>query len=284
MVVTDPARVTDNLRFFKMTGSGNDFVVVDVRKTSAAHLTAPATIQALCARGTGIGADGLVLLEMTPGADFRMAYYNADGSRASMCGNAALCCTRLVYELGLPASKDVAFETDAGPMQGRLRDGQPEIDMTEASGVRPTTEISLERTERRMGYAVVGVPHLTVLCDDVESIDLARRGKGLRSDPSVLPAGANANFVSKAALGGTWAMRTFERGVEGETLACGTGAVATAILLTEWGLASNPVALQTRSGRGLTVRLERRGERWKPSLAGEGRIVFEGLGRELTPT
>jgi len=114
------------LSFFKMSGSGNDFVVVDVRTHQIPQLTEAETIRALCARGTGIGADGLVLLEAAPEVDFRMAYYNADGSRASMCGNAALCCTRLATELGGPNSRDLLFETDAGRMKGRIRDGVPE--------------------------------------------------------------------------------------------------------------------------------------------------------------
>jgi diaminopimelate epimerase len=132
-----------------------------------------------------------------------------------------------------------------------------------------------------MGFADTGVPHVVVLCHDVDSVSLDTRGKELRSHPRVMPAGANANFVSALDGGATWAMRTFERGVEGETLACGTGAVATAVLLTEWRLADGAIGIRTRSGKVLTVRLTRDGETWKPSLSGEGRIVFEGMAREL---
>ena len=269
------------LSFFKMSGSGNDFVVVDVRTHEIPQLTEPETIRALCARGTGIGADGLVLLEAAPEVDFRMAYYNADGSRASMCGNAALCCTRLATELGGPDSRDLLFETDAGRMKGRIRDGVPEIDLTPVTLVVDKAAISPERGEERIGFAVAGVPHLTVLCDDVERVQLDRRGRALRLDPTVMPDGANANFVSKDSKSGVWDMRTFERGVEGETLACGTGAVASAVLLTRWGVAKSPVSIRTRSGLALTVRLSRSQDAWLPSLSGEGRIVFEGRGREL---
>jgi len=270
------------LNFFKMSGSGNDFVVVDVRTRQIPQLTDAETIRALCARGTGIGADGLVLLEAAPEVDFRMAYYNADGSRASMCGNAALCCTRLATELGGPNSRDLVFETDAGRMKGRIRDGVPEIDLTPVTLVVDKAAIPPEPGEQRIGFAVAGVPHLTVLCEDIERVQLDRRGRSLRLDASVMPDGANANFVSKDGQSGVWAMRTFERGVEGETLACGTGAVASAVLLTCWGVAKSPVSIRTRSGLTLTVRLSRSQDAWLPSLSGEGRIVFEGRGRELT--
>ena len=270
------------LDFFKMSGSGNDFVVVDVRTRQIPQLTEAETIRALCARGTGIGADGLVLLEAAPEVDFRMAYYNADGSRASMCGNAALCCTRLATELGSPNSRDLVFETDAGRMKGRIRDGVPEIDLTPVTLVVDKAAISPEPGEQRIGFAVAGVPHLTVLCDDVGRVQLDRRGRSLRLDPTVMPAGANANFVSKDGQTGVWDMRTFERGVEGETLACGTGAVASAVLMTRWAVAKSPVSIRTRSGLTLTVRLSRTEDAWLPSLSGEGRIVFEGRGRDLT--
>ena len=272
-----------DLSFYKMSGSGNDFVVVDVRARAVTGLTETETIQALCARGTGIGADGLVLLESERDADFRMVYYNADGSRASMCGNAALCCTRLARELGSPASRDLVFETDAGRMRGRIRDGMPEIDLTSVTVVAEKTKIPTGPGEERIGFAVAGVPHLTVLSEDVASVQLDTRGRELRFHQTVMPDGANANFVSRAGKSGVWEMRTFERGVEGETLACGTGAVASAVLLTGWGVAQPPVSLRTRSGRTLTVRLTREGEAWLPSLSGEGRIVFEGRARELRP-
>ena len=270
-----------DLSFYKMSGSGNDFVVVDVRARPVPGLTETETIRSMCARGTGIGADGLVLLESERDVDFRMVYYNADGSRASMCGNAALCCTRLATELGSAPSRDLVFETDAGRMRGRIRDGVPEIDLTPVTVVKEKAAIPAEVGEQRIGFALAGVPHLTVLCEAVEQVRLDDRGRSLRFHQSVMPEGANANFVSRA--GPSWTMRTFERGVEGETLACGTGAVASAVLLICWGVAHSPVALRTRSGRTLTVRLTREGQAWLPSLSGEGRIVFEGRAKELEP-
>jgi diaminopimelate epimerase len=128
--------------------------------------------------------------------------------------------------------------------------------------------------ESRIGYAIAGVPHLTILVRDLEHADVNGRGRALRAASEIGPDGANANFVSNE--GASWAMRTYERGVEAETLACGTGAVASAILIQSWGLGTAPIDLRTRSGKTLSVKLERDGERWLPTLAGEGRIVFRG--------
>jgi diaminopimelate epimerase len=262
------------IRFYKMSGSGNDFVGVDARETAHEELHDAAVIQRLSARGTGVGADGLVLLAAEPGRDFRMIYYNADGSRASMCGNAALCCTRLATALGAGGERGLEFETDSGPVRGRVVSGRPEIDLAPVTIVRPEAPVSASAGERRIGYAIAGVPHLTVLIDDVERADIDGRGRALRWAKELAPAGANANFVARSDRG--WAMRTYERGVEGETLACGTGAVASAILLEAWGLDKGPIDLQTRSGRTLTVTVRRDGTTLWPTLAGEGRIVFTG--------
>ena len=274
--------------FVKMSGSGNDFVFLDARGTPDADpLETAALIRALCARGTGVGADGAVFLGAArgPEAALEIRYYNSDGSRASLCGNATLCATRLAVELGIAPAAGFGMETDSGRLSVRVAGGRPEIDLQPVRRVEPSVGIDLQPGERRIGYAVAGVPHLVVLDDDVEGVDLRRRGAELRRHPALDAAGANVNFVSARDAGG-WRMRTFERGVEDETLACGTGAVATAILLASWGLAGQPVVdLETRSGRPLAVTVRRAadGASWQPSLAGEGRIVFRGVLEELLP-
>ena len=277
MVGSHGTRLMGGLRglpFYKMSGSGNDFVVVDARRDGHAELEDAEVIQRVCSRGTGVGADGVVLLAAEPGVDFRMVYFNADGSRASMCGNAALCCTRLFAELAGRGTGEIVFETDSGRITARLRDGLPEIDLAAVETVQPELRLSGVGGADRMGYALVGVPHATVLTGDVEQVDVVGRGRAIRKARELMPAGANANFVSGRK--GSWAIRTYERGVEGETLACGTGAVASAILIVSWGLDVSPVRLTSRSGRTLTVTLRRDGSRWLPSLSGEGRIVFQG--------
>jgi diaminopimelate epimerase len=263
--------------FYKMSGSGNDFVFVDARDEPPGRLAEPSEIQRVCARGTGVGADGIVFLERSTAAAVRLTYLNADGSRAEFCGNATLCTTRLAAELGIGSPSGLAIETDSGLVSARMGDWGPEIDLQPVTEVRTEAGLGLAQGERRMGYATVGVPHLVIECDDVSTVDVVGRGRPLRHDPS-LPKGANANFVDAR---GPRRMRTYERGVEAETLACGSGAVATAILLTLWGQATGPVELETRSGRVLRVRLRRDGSAWYPTLIGEGRVVFEGKLSEI---
>jgi diaminopimelate epimerase len=264
--------------FFKLSGSGNDFVFVDTRDAPAGPLATPDVVSAICSRGTGIGADGVVFLEASPRASIRMIYLNADGSRADLCGNATLCTARIARELGIVRDGEFTIETDVGVLAARFRSGTPEIDLRPVSEVRSDAGIPLERGESRMGYAVAGVPHLVILVDDLEAIDVVGRGRPLRRHPS-LPAGANVNFVRDDG-NGNFSYRTYERGVETETLACGTGAVATAVLMTDWGLARGPVRLRTRSGRELHVRLGGTA-RTTPSLSGEARIVYRGNFGEL---
>ena len=264
--------------FYKMSGSGNDFVFVDARTDPAEELTDPRTIDAVCARGTGVGADGIVLLEQSPHATVGIRYFNRDGSLAALCGNATLCATRLAVELGAAPASGFTIETGSGVVAARVRAGVPEIDLQPVAEVRPAADVDLDPTERRAGFAVVGVPHLCLLVDDLDAVDVVGRGAPLRRHPSFRQ-GANVNFL--AGDGDRWRVRTYERGVEAETLACGSGAVASAILLTTWGLAHGPVGLVTRSGRTLTVSLRREGATWLATLAGEGRIVFTGRMGEL---
>jgi diaminopimelate epimerase len=265
-------------RFWKMSGSGNDFVVFDSRGVEArtGSWEQPEAIQTLCARGTGVGADGVVVLAepRRAGAALAMRYYNSDGSRGAFCGNATLCVTRLARDLGLGGDGQLTLETDSGLVPARMSEAGPEIDLPAVSeSLLDVPELALDRGERRIGFALAGVAHLVVRCDDVERVPLSERGRELRRS-EFRPGGANVNFVS--ARDGRWSIRTFERGVEGETLACGSGAIASAILLARWNEATDSTSLITRSGRALSVRLSREGESWKPTLAGEGRIVFTG--------
>jgi len=265
--------------FFKMSGSGNDFVVFDARTEPAGQLATPRVIRDVCARGTGVGADGMVFIEPTStnGAQFRMRYFNSDGSVAEMCGNAALCVTSLASQLGAGSAAGMRFETDSGIASARMCDGQPEVDLWPVTDVRPAAEIALEPGEQRIGYAIVGNPHVVILRDELETPEIVRRGRAILLHEYVRPGGgANANFVARRPDGG-FDIRTYERGVEAETLACGTGSVSTAILLAAWGEAGLETTLRTRSGRSLTITLRREGSAWLPTLRGEGRVVFRGL-------
>jgi diaminopimelate epimerase len=277
------------LPFTKMTGSGNDFVFFDGRLTPLARVTSPEVIRRICNRNNGIGADGLVVLEPAgDGAAVTIHYFNSDGSPADLCGNATLCSTALAAQWDMASPAGMRLTTGAGVISSRLTGhgpGQlPEIDLQPVMDVRPTVDIERAPGEQAVGFAMAGIPHLVVLCEDAEAVPLRERGPVLRHHPSLGAAGANVNWVSRQ-RDGRWRYRTFERGVEGETLACGTGAVATAVLLSAWGLAAGPaVTILTSSGRELQVRLPTAGGenaaaegRGHPSLRGEGRVVFRGV-------
>ena len=272
-------------RFWKMSGSGNDFVVFDSRgvEEHAASWEGPEAVQTLCARGTGVGADGVVVLA-DPGhaeASLAMRYYNSDGSRGAFCGNATLCVTRLAHDLGMDRERQLVIETDSGLVPARMGPSGPEIDLpTVLESSLDVPRLTLQPGESRIGFALAGVAHLVVRCDDVERVPVSERGRELRWS-EFRAGGANVNFVS--VRDGCWSIRTFERGVEGETLACGSGAIASAILLARWNESGHSTSLRTRSGRELSVRLSREGESWKPTLAGEGRIVFTGELAEWSP-
>lgn len=263
--------------FFKLSGSGNDFIFIDARREPPGRLEQADVVGAVCARATGVGADGIVFLE--PGSNaserFSIRYLNRDGSLAMLCGNASLCSVRLAAELGIVTpGEDFAFGTSAGLARGRLTTAGPEIDLQPVTELQAEAPFSLRAGERRIGFAMVGVPHVVILCDDIESVDVVGRGRPIRYDPA-LKVGANVNFVGRDAAG--WAMRTYERGVEAETLACGTGSVATAALLANWGESGAATEIRTRSGLPLRIRFRETAPGVvTPSLAGEGRVVFRG--------
>ncbi len=268
------------LPIYKMTGSGNDFVMVGGRISTPDDWT-PADVQAACARGTGVGADGLVFV--TPGSHpgaVRMIYFNSDGSRAAMCGNAALCSTTLAAHLSLGAADGMDLETDAGTYRSRAAGpGRAELRLAPVEAPAEVPGLGLAPGEQRAALGQVGVPHLVVLLDDVDQLDLMGRGRALRLDPALGPEGANVNFISPGGSDREWRMRTYERGVEAETLACGTGSVAAGCAIQEWGLGRLPINIVTRSGRLLEIKATKAagggyGDVW---LAGEGRMVFRGV-------
>lgn len=266
-------------KFWKMSGSGNDFVFFDARTDAPGVFSTAKVIDQLCARATGVGADGVVFLQNDATEAFRIRYFNRDGSLAELCGNASLCSARLATELGVASARGFRFATDAGVISARLVAEEPEIDLQPVRGLRLDAGVSVRAGEQRIGFADTGVPHLVVLVDDAERVDVGARGRELRFDQS-LPDGANVNFVSRADAGG-WRMRTYERGVEAETLACGTGTAATAVLLESWALNGPEARVRSSAGRVLTATVRRHGVEIRPSLRGEARIVFVGELAEL---
>ncbi len=265
--------------FYKMTGSGNDFVMFDGRHVKAQELTAKGIV-AICDRRLGIGADGVILLEPTDrdGVHFVFRFWNSDGSPGPMCGNGALCATRLAGILEFNRiGEEVRFATPAGIHRGRVVDGESEILLPDCPAPKTVPAVKTVAGEEAPTLASPSVPHLVMRVKDVDRVAVEDRGPPLRSDPALGKGGANVNWVSPKG-DGSWRMRTFERGVEGETLACGTGAVACALVLAAQKLAQPPVKIWTRSGLPLVISWDQ-----TPSgasclrLRGEGRVVYRGI-------
>jgi diaminopimelate epimerase len=265
---------------YKMTGSGNDFVILDGRSTHPEAWPA-SRVTAICDRRTGIGADGLVILTPDAPGAVRMTFWNSDGSRAAMCGNAALCSARLAVYLELVDAGDVQLLTDAGVVHARCvpTGDQAEIRLPDFEITAEAPGIVRSPGEHWIAFATVGVPHLVVRVDDIEVIDLLGRGRALRHDQGLGPPGANVNFVAPPrSTGEPWLIRTFERGVEGETLACGTGTVAAGVALAARGETELPVRFRSRGGQELRVRARlnatRASDVW---LGGQGQLVFRAV-------
>jgi diaminopimelate epimerase len=270
-----------------MTGSGNDFLFLDGRATEAADWPAD-RIRAACDRRRGVGADGLVILSPVEPDVVRMTFFNNDGSRAAMCGNAALCSARFAARLELADPAGMTLLTDeatyslrcVGPGHlAELRVGEAQVPVE--------VGIPAEPGEAWIRLGTVGVPHLVALVQDVAAVDLPVRGAALRHAAAAGAAGANANFVSRisgppgpgqAPGEPAWAIRTFERGVEGETLACGTGTVAAALALAATGQDRLPIQFRTAGGPTLAVDAQLQGDTARDVwLCGEGRLVATGV-------
>ncbi len=217
------------IQFAKLVASGNDFVLLDLRRHGGS-LDLKKTAKIICHRKLGIGADGLLVLERSKKADVKMRIFNADGSEAEMCGNGARC---VVYFLANDAVRKikgkVRVDTKAGVLKAESFGSRVKINMTNPKSARQDLKISLNRHQLKLNFINTGVPHAVILCEDIEKINVYSLGRLIRFHKRFKPAGANVNFVEPVGLNRI-KIRTYERGVEEETLACGTGSVAGAII------------------------------------------------------
>jgi len=264
-----------DLAFTKMNGAGNDFVMLDNRDRRIT--LAPAAIARLCDRHRGIGADGLLAAEPPEGAaDLRMRYYNADGGEAEMCGNGARCFARFAQRLLGDGRPRVSFETPAGTIHADLAGELVTLRMSDPKDLRPDAELDLAGNRRIVGFLNTGVPHAVVFVDNLDSTDVLAEGRAARFHPAFAPAGTNANFVAVHAPG-RLSIRTYERGVEGETLACGTGVCAVALAHAAKENLDGPVDVRVRGGDTLRVSFVRTPDGFRDvTLTGPADFVFEG--------
>ncbi len=235
------------LSFTRMHGAGNDFVIVDDR-AGRLRPHAEALARALCDRHKGLGGDGLILIGAQPAgrmADFAMIYINAGGYEGEMCGNGARCVARRAVELGI-AGPNCNFLTTAGLIRAEVSDDQVRVTLSPPSDPEPPTELNVAGEQLEVHAIDTGVPHAVVFVAEVDKVDIDRLGPALRHHAH-FKRGCNANFVALAQ--GRLRLRTYERGVEAETLACGTGAAAAALIACHLGKSSPPVTIEARGGR-----------------------------------
>jgi diaminopimelate epimerase len=262
------------LRFTKMNGAGNDFVLFDNR-TGEIDLDRHQIAQ-LCDRHRGIGADGILLLEKpTNRADFRMRYFNADGGEAEMCGNGARCFARFANKVG-GQKTEISFETPAGVISAELKGQLVTLRMTEPTDLRLNVDLSMAAEDKTVHFINSGVPHVVIPVAKIDEADVRREGVAIRYHKMFSPNGTNVNFIEKRGPNKI-AIRTYERGVEDETLACGTGIVASALIFAAFEDCEGPVTVLARGGDELQVDFERVAGRFRNvTLTGPAEFVFEG--------
>jgi len=270
------------MEFWKLQGSGNDFIVIDDRDEHVEKflkgkgISKEEFVKKVCALHTGVGADGLILIKNpeNPENDFKWEFFNSDGSAAEMCGNGSRCAVRFAYEKGIVKEK-VKFETLAGVIRAEVYENGKRVKVQLTPPSEPIEKIlSADGEEIKGVFINTGVPHFVVPVEDVDKVNVVKLGRAIRFHEEFQPKGTNVNFV-QAISEDTIKVRTYERGVESETLACGTGATACAIVSYLKGLVKKkPVSVITRSGEVLTIDFS---EDFKEVfLTGSVHKVFEG--------
>ena len=264
--------------FYKMSGSGNDFILVDNRAKLIEAALASELARNLCRRKVSVGADGLILIENDDEVDFRWNFFNADGSTAEMCGNGGRCVARLANILGI-CGPSLSFRTLAGIIRAEVSGSRVKLQMTEPRDLRLDLELEVNGQRFNTHFINTGVPHTVFILDGPEMLaqqEVVGQGRKVRYHSQFAPAGTNVNFI--AVLGEqALAIRTYERGVEDETLACGTGATAVALVGAAKGMVSPPVDVHTKSGETLTIYFD--SDKLLPEevyMEGETTVVYQG--------
>jgi len=262
-----------SIPFSKMSGTGNDFIIIDNRDRLVEDDGLTDFIRKVCRRKMSVGADGLILIESSAKADFRWRFFNSDGSLAEMCGNGARCAARFAYLNGI-AGENLTFETEAGIIDGQVKSGGARVKIPDPSDLRLNFTLDLENGPLTVSSIHTGVPHVVVMKDSVEEVDVFGLGREIRYHEAFAPAGTNVNFISQKRPG-QLAIRTYERGVEDETLACGTGSIASALVAsckTNW---TSPINLSTRSDESLTIHFRESNRVFTDVyLEGDARLIY----------
>jgi diaminopimelate epimerase len=263
------------IEFYKMSGSGNDFIIIDNRNLSLNVGDIREFVRKVCRRKLSVGADGLFLIEPSTRADFKWQFYNSDGSTAEMCGNGSRCVARFAYHKGI-AGKRMSFETIAGIISAEVSGNIVKVKLTDPSPVKSEEKIEVGGRIFTLDSVNTGVPHAVAFVDDLQSFAVAEWGRKIRFHEHFAPQGTNANFA--AVLGRhKIQVRTYERGVEDETLACGTGMVAAVLAAAQRDLTASPVDVLVQSGETLRIYYTRKDDRFAEIyLEGSVKMVYQG--------
>lgn len=264
--------------FSKLSGSGNDFIVIDNRRHIMQEDGLSRFIAKVCQRRMSVGADGLILVEDADGVDFMWRYYNSDGSLADMCGNGARCVALFAF-LNQIAGSPMSFANEAGIVAAEILGDRVKIGMPEPSDFRAERILDVEKESLTVSSINTGVPHVVVRLDtinDLDSMDIVRQGREIRFHRDFAPEGTNADFVSPLGKNEI-AIRTYERGVEDETLACGTGAIAGAIVSAYQSGLDSPIGVRTQSGGFLNIYFKQETDGFHDVyLEGDARVIYTG--------
>ncbi len=263
------------IEFFKMSGSGNDFILIDNRNQSLVVGNLTEFVREICERKVSVGADGLILIENSGRADFRWRYFNADGSEVDMCGNGGRCAARFAFIKGI-AGKRLSFETGAGIIDAEVKNDVVKLRLTDPHHVKINFSIMIENRPLEVSFINTGVPHVVHFVHNLGEFDVFQTGRKIRYHKEFQPEGTNANFMEVIDRH-TIRVRTYERGVEDETLACGTGAVASALIASGKGLVESPVDVRVKSGETLKIYFHKTDGEFKDIyLEGKAKVVYEG--------
>jgi diaminopimelate epimerase len=246
------------IEFWKMNGSGNDFILIDNRDGSVGEEEMGLLVKRTCRRRESVGADGLILVNGSDRFDFAWRYFNADGGEVEMCGNGSRCVARFAYLKGIAKSK-MTFETLAGPVSAEVRGRVVRVLMPDPSGLKMDIDLSCEAGWLSVDFINTGVPHVVVQVKDLSGHPIFEQGRSIRYHNMFSPEGTNANFM-KVLGRDTLEIRTYERGVEDETLACGTGAIASALVASARDMVTSPVNVRTKGGEELRIHFRKQGD------------------------
>jgi diaminopimelate epimerase len=264
------------IEFFKMSGSGNDFVLIDNRSQVLGRINLKEFAKKVCERKISVGADGLIVIENSDKADFRWRFFNADGSEAEMCGNGGRCAARFACLNGI-AGEALSFETLAGIIDAQVKGDVAKLRLTDSKNMEINQLITMENRLFEVNSINTGVPHVVHFVNDLEHFDVFYVGRMIRYHEQYQPAGTNANFVEVIDKK-TIKVRTYERGVEDETMACGTGSVASALISSWKGLVESPVDVRVKSGEILKIYFDKTERGFeKIYLEGRATVVYRGM-------